>query len=80
MKHVGKYQRGNVNCSEIVTFLYTTSGLIYQGYVYLTRFKKPSDSKLKENSYLRITFWAYSSHVGPTGTTITWRGDSQKGL
>lgn len=26
------------------------------------------------------TFSAYSSQVGPTGTTITWRGDSHKGL
>lgn len=27
-----------------------------------------------------LTFWAYSSQVGPTGTTITWRGESHRGL
>lgn len=45
-------------------------------------FEKPNDRCYTEQKvvYLMITFWAYSSHVGPTGTTITWRGDSQKGL
>lgn len=27
-----------------------------------------------------VTWSAYFSQVGPTGMTITWRGDSQKGL
>lgn len=75
-----KYKRGNVIYSEIVTFLYTTLAWSTKDIYIVMRFKKPSDSKSKEKLYLRITFWAYSSHVGPTGTTITWRGDSQKGL
>lgn len=27
-----------------------------------------------------VTFWAYSSQVGPTGTIMTWDGESQSGL
>lgn len=32
-----------------------------------------------ESAWL-VTFWAYSSQVGPTGTIMTWDGESQSGL